>query len=333
MKPLTLTAALATLETANYIFAGPGSPTYAVRCWRDSPIVEALARRLAEGAQLVFASAASIALGTSALPVYEIFKAGSDLYWEPGIDLLAPYGLKLVIVPHWNNAEGGVFDTSCCFMGRARFEQLERMLESDSVVLGIDEHTACTIDLANGRCSVTGAGQVTIRRRGRSAVHPSATTFPVDELRQPASSHNGASPMPPPLASTDDRRNRLARQLAVADRALAGGGEELTRAANGVFALASAIEGAIDAGVDGETTAAARSTLATLVTRWSRELSRKESGDAVADVRPFVDLLISVRASLRAAGSWETADAIRDGLAGLGIVLEDAPGETAWKTK
>ena len=51
-------AALARLRTANLIFAGPGSPSYALSVWRGSPIPEALATRITEGAALVFASAA-----------------------------------------------------------------------------------------------------------------------------------------------------------------------------------------------------------------------------------------------------------------------------------
>ena len=42
--------ALSRLRTANLIFAGPGSPSYALSVWRGSPIPEALATRLADGA-------------------------------------------------------------------------------------------------------------------------------------------------------------------------------------------------------------------------------------------------------------------------------------------
>ena len=41
------------------------------------------------------------------LPVYEIFKAGSDLYWADGLNVLGAFGLELAIVPHWNNTDGG----------------------------------------------------------------------------------------------------------------------------------------------------------------------------------------------------------------------------------
>jgi cyanophycinase-like exopeptidase len=85
-------AVLNKLATANYVFAGPGSPTYVINNWRDSVIWEAIARRFAKGAHLVLASAAAIAVGRCALPVYEIFKAGHPPHWVRGLDLLGPYG-------------------------------------------------------------------------------------------------------------------------------------------------------------------------------------------------------------------------------------------------
>ena len=82
--------ALRNLKHANYIFAGPGSPTYAVRNWRDTPVFDLVARRVDEGAHLVLASAAAIAVGRYALPVYEIYKVGEEPHWVEGLDLLAP---------------------------------------------------------------------------------------------------------------------------------------------------------------------------------------------------------------------------------------------------
>ncbi len=51
----------------------------------------------------------------------------------------------------------------------------------------------------------------------------------------------------------------------------------------------------------------------------------------VSDAAPFIDLLIEVRASLRAAKQWDAADQIRIGLQDRGIILEDSPSGTTWK--
>ncbi len=151
------------LLRADLLFMGPGSPTYAVRQLRDSLAWRRLIARQRIGATVAFASATVVAISAYALPVYEIYKAGHDLYWQPGLDLFGPYGLNLVFVPHWNNTEGGAeLDTSRCFMGRSRFEKLLAMLPPDATVVGIDEHTALAIDLADGAAEVMGAGDVTV---------------------------------------------------------------------------------------------------------------------------------------------------------------------------
>lgn len=157
----------APIFSADMVFLGPGSPTYAVRQLRDSLAWQAVVARHRRGAALVLASAATVAVGAYALPVYEIFKAGADLHWQPGLDFFAPYGLKLVFVPHWDNAEGGAdLDTSRCFMGRERFARLLAMLPVDVTVVGIDEHTALVIDLAARELRVLGRGCITLVSRG-----------------------------------------------------------------------------------------------------------------------------------------------------------------------
>jgi hypothetical protein len=182
--PGHLESALVELQHANYVLAGPGSPTYAVRNWRDTPIIDTIARRLATGAHLVFASAAAIAVGRHVLPVYEIYKVGEEPRWVDGLDLLVPYGLELAIVPHWNNREGSTHDTRYCFMGEPRMRFLERLLPASATILGVDEHTACILDLDRGECLVMGAGHATVRKKSREDVrHPAGSSFALDELR------------------------------------------------------------------------------------------------------------------------------------------------------
>jgi cysteinyl-tRNA synthetase len=51
------------------------------------------------------------------------------------------------------------------------------------------------------------------------------------------------------------------------------------------------------------------------------------------DAAPFVETLIDIRAQLRQIKQWGMADAIRDKLLALGIVLEDNAQGTNWHTK
>ena len=174
---------IAPLYASNLIFLGPGSPTYAVRQLRDSLAWHALQARHRLGAHLVFASAAAIAAGAQALPVYEIYKAGEDLHWKPGLDFFAPFGLSLVIIPHWNNQDGGAeLDTSRCFMGQSRFETLLGMLPAGMSVLGIDEQTCVSIDLASGACGVAGLGGIHVLQGQQAQDFASGSQFPICTL-------------------------------------------------------------------------------------------------------------------------------------------------------
>ena len=122
-------------------------------------------------------------MGAKVLPVYEIFKAGSDLYWADGLNVLGAFGLELAIVPHWNNTDGGVhLDTSRCFMGRQRMEQLRALLPASTVLLGIDEHTALIFDFQQGRALVAGKGTITIASDAGEKTYSTGDSFALDEL-------------------------------------------------------------------------------------------------------------------------------------------------------
>lgn len=180
----------ALVNGSDVIFLGPGSPTYAVRQLRDSLTWHMAIANQRLGSSLVLASAAAIASGALALPVYEIYKVGQDLHWQQGLDLFAAYGLSLVLVPHWNNQDGGTeLDTSRCYMGRARFEPLREMLPSDMTVVGIDENSALVMDVELATCRVLGQGGVTVLRGGTRKRFERQATFAIGELgsfRRPA---------------------------------------------------------------------------------------------------------------------------------------------------
>ncbi len=192
--------ALRKLEQANYIFAGPGSPTYTVRNWRDTPVFDLMVRRLSEGAHIVLASAAAIAIGRYCLPVYEIYKVGEEPHWADGLDLLSPYGLEPAIVTHWNNTEGGTYDTRRCFMGESRFQVLESLLPKSTVVLGVDEYTACVLDLAANECRVMASSGVTLRLNGEDTVFPSGSSFSLDLLKRRVATEGESKPATRPPA-------------------------------------------------------------------------------------------------------------------------------------
>ncbi len=160
-------AVVAPLLHSDLIFMGPGSPSYAIRQLRDSLAWYYLLARHSLGAVLALASAATVAISTLALPVYEIYKVGEELHWIDGLDFFKFYGLQLVFIPHWNNHEGGVeLDTSRCFMGQERFVRLMEMLPDEVIIVGLDEKTALIMDPSRCDCRVWGLGKVTLLHTG-----------------------------------------------------------------------------------------------------------------------------------------------------------------------
>src|SRR5215471_10553645 len=145
--PLRTEAALGRLAAARWVFAGPGSPTYALRQWASTDVPDLLADKLTDDACLVFASSAALTLGRYTVPVYEIYKVGDDPVWAAGLDLLQSIGPDLAVIPHYDNAEGGTHDTRYCYLGERRLAVMERELPPDAAVLGVDEHTALVVDM------------------------------------------------------------------------------------------------------------------------------------------------------------------------------------------
>ena len=185
------------LSLATLIFMGPGSPTYAVRQLKGSLAWDLVRARHRQGAAIVFASAAVIAVGAFVLPVYEIYKAGEDVNAMPGLDLFADFNLQLSLLPHWNNTDGGEeVDTSRCFVGIERFNQWCSLLPVGHTTIGLDEHTGIIIDFATGNCSVSGVSSVTLLRACNPKIFPSGAEFPIKELgdfRMPENPETGIS--------------------------------------------------------------------------------------------------------------------------------------------
>jgi len=152
---------IAPILSADYIVTGPGSPTYAVKHLRRTKLLNAIEDRVKKGASLALASAAVIAFSKHCLPVYEIYKAGADLYWEKGLNFFKNFGGEHTYVPHFNNNEGGVkLDTRFCYMGDERFNRLLKIIPEKEKITGIDEHTALVININEKKQYSQGKGGI-----------------------------------------------------------------------------------------------------------------------------------------------------------------------------
>jgi Peptidase family S51 len=340
-------AGLAAIRSADWVFAGPGSPSYALARWRGGPIADALRERIAAGAGLtVIASAAAAATGIVAVPVYEIYKVGADPHWLDGLDLFGVLGLKVAVIPHYDNAEGGTHDTRFCYLGERRLAILERELPEEAAVLGVDEHTALILDLTTAAVEVVGRGGATVRKAGISTVLPAGTVTTLDDLRSLVRSGIPAAGGVAACQRTDgdgaakepgqgDDQVQPARALNEVTTDAEGRFAAATRDRDGA-AMVSAIldlEAAIEAWAtdtdENDDSDRARAVLRGLVTRLGRS-AEQGLADPADRLRPAVEPLIGLREALRTDRAYAAADVIRDALAAASIELRDTPDGTRW---
>jgi cyanophycinase-like exopeptidase len=322
--------ALAGLREAGWVFSGPGSPTYAMRQWRDTPIPAALVETLDRGGVMVFASAAALTLGSHAIPVYEIYKAGIDPHWVPGLDLVERVtGLPAVVIPHYDNAEGGHHDTRYSYLGERRLSHLERSLPAESLILGVDEHTAVQLDLSSRMATVLGNGRLTIRRHGDSVVYPSGSVVTFEEL---GAGTGAVAPSPAPMVLSElPPATSLAAETEAAearfDDALAA------RDVDGCVAAILDLDEARRAWSTDtdESDEADRATAAMrrMVLRLG-ELATVGARDPAEVVGGYVETLLELRRRARQGRDFGTSDWIRDRLGDAGVEVRDTPDGAEW---
>lgn len=297
--PVEFERALLAVRTGRYVFAGPGSPSYALRVWRPAGMADALRSVIADGGTVTLASAAALTAGVATIPVYEIYKVGEDPHWLEGMDLTSPFGLACVVVPHWNNAEGGTHDTSRCYVGERRLTRLESQV--DVGILGIDEHTAVTIDFGEGSLKVSGAATATLRGV-ETIVLESGDDIDLSEVSRVLA---GSRPV-----------------AAVVDHGPGAEFQEALRDGDVESVLAAML-----AAEDGD-----RESLRSMIVALG-EAARSGLVDPRQVVSGFVDLLLDLRRSARTERRFEESDLIRQRLADLGVEVRDTAGGVEWELR
>lgn len=331
---------LSRVAEARYVFAGPGSPTYALRQWLGTAVPDLLAAKLRDGGCVTLASAAAVGIGMYALPVYEVYKVGEDPRWLEGLDLLSATGLRAAVVPHYNNAEGGTHDTRYCYMGERRLRILEELLPDGVDILGVDEHTAAMFDLDAATVTIRGRGGLTLRRKGRSQRFENGTTLAIGDL-----SGSGLTPtedadatrvgdpadpameLAPPPPGESPFLQEVGNQSAAADTALAA--RDVDAAVSAVLAIDTQMHDWSSDTLDSDEQDRARETLRRYVVRLG-DLARNGAADSRELIAPVVDGILELRVQMRAAGEYALADRLRDVLVEAGVEVRDAPEGPTW---
>ena len=332
---LAVERGLQKVAEADYVFAGPGSPTYALRQWSGTSLAGLLNKKLRDGGIVTFASAAALTLGRFTLPVYEIYKVGEDPRWLDGLDILGEIGVNVALIPHYNNAEGGHHDTRFCYMGERRLAMLERELPADVYVLGVDEHTGMVIDLDAETVTVVGKGVVTIRVHGESTQIASGESFSIDRLRDPSSSTSRRDTKKvtasvvevAPAIFDNNLRAATDRLNDVFATALAAG--DADGAARAALELDDAIAGWSGDTLQSDATDHARAVLRSMIMRLAAAATGglRDPRDVLG---PFVQVLLDLRAQVRSDKRFDLSDIIRDRLAALNVEVRDTPEGAQW---
>jgi hypothetical protein len=332
---LSIEQGLDRVRRADYLFAGPGSPTYALRQWSGTMVPDIVRGKMRTGGAVTFASAAALTLGRYTVPVYEIYKVGQEPYWLDGLDVLGEIGLKVAVIPHYDNAEGGHHDTRFCYLGERRLRMLEALLPADAHVIGVDEHTGVILDLDADTAQVIGNGTLTVRVRGESTVHRSGAVIGIDQLRDPARSSTVSFSSSVAVKRTEEEPTSDSASLATdTERAVRAFDEALATgragdAARAALELESAIRNWSADTLQSSDMDNAHSALRSMIVRL---------GDAavggLADPRdvigPYIGVLLELRAAVRADKRYDLSDLIRDRLAAIDVEVRDTPQGVEW---
>ena len=338
--PVAIERGLRALSDADYIFAGPGSPTYALRQWAGSSVARIMIDKLTNGGIVTFASAAALTLGKATVPVYEVYKVGQDVQALDGLDILAAIGVNAAIIPHYDNTEGANHDTRFCYLGEARLQMFESLLDPDTYVLGVDEHTGLIIDIDAATATIVGNSNVTIRLRSESFVYPTGSVIPLSLLQSPTSLLTGSGDVSSShsIATTPVATIAEPAQANSLDAALAESIQQFDQAMQqrdalaAVRAVLSLEQSMQDWSIDtlqSDVLVRARGTLRSMIS---------QLGDAAVGgvrdprevVAPFVEAMLSVRATVRAEKRFDLSDIIRDVFASLNIEVRDTPAGVEW---
>ena len=353
--PVQVERGLRAVADADYLFAGPGSPTYALRQWSGSTIANSIAHKLTNGGIVTFASAAALTLGKATVPVYEVYKVGQDVQRLDGLDILSAIGINAAVIPHYDNAEGANHDTRFCYLGETRLIMFEAMLDSDTYVLGVDEHTGLVVDIDAESADVVGNGTVTLRLRNQSFTYPTGSNIPLSVLQNPWQllDGNGIAKGAQDVVSSDVRSQSASRSGEHPGSPMGGSHAEQPGSLAGALQLHQQEFDEAIANRDADGAVRACLALEQAIHEWSADTLQSDVADraraavrgmisslgdaAVSGVRnprdvvaPYVEAMLAIRATVRAEKRYDLSDVIRDAFVNIGIEVRDTADGVEW---
>jgi hypothetical protein len=221
------------------------------------------------------------------------------------------------------------------------------MLPEGVAVLGLDEHTACLLDIGRDEARIEGIGTVTLRSSGREVIFHKGERFPLETLRNPLKAAD--------ITKRADHRPSESRSPVPVPSSSEKGGRRREPFWDRIHGLEADFQSGLD-GRDSRKSTAALLELDRLVWEAAQDL---ESPEFISQAReilrefivflgqrlegsaeekrelltPLVEPLMELRERFRQSEQWDNADAVRDVLHKAGVVVEDASDGPSWHMK
>ena len=206
---------------------------------------------------------------------------------------------------------------------------MRAMLPESATIIGVDEHTALTIDLDAAAASVSGLGTVTVLTDAGSEVFGAGDEVALSELGSPIGPVGGLPEFAPSDPEAGDPFAEGWRELEQRfEPALLDG--DVDAALDSVVGLHRLIlDWAADTNQTPESERAERALRGMLVRLAGS--ARQGVRDRRELVGGLVEAVLEARTAARADDRWGEADALRDRLDALGITVKDTRDGSIWE--
>jgi hypothetical protein len=221
-------------------------------------------------------------------------------------------------------------------MGEPRFQTLEAMLPEDVHVLGVDEHTACIMDLGRNEARIRGLGGAVLRRGGSALCLDRNAVVSLDVLkgnwRAQSPQPTPAAPEAPDAASGPPRSDSFWESIhALEERFQTAQDAHDAESMSAVLLELDRFIWTSSRNMESEEfISQARELLREWVVMLGASLSaRPRTTDEC--LGPLVEELLRLRDDLRRRKRWEEADALRDCLQRARVIIEDTGAGSRWR--